>query len=77
MLRGKDSAHYKNFDTAYITDSIISRKTPVFNNSTTRRLKAIRAKMKTYNRSVAVKKLILFLISALLVSAGCYAMFFG
>ena len=76
LLKGKYAAHYKNFDTAYITDSIISRKAPVYKRANKRYLKRFRAQLVKANKTRTVKKLILLAVTVIVMSLFFYLIIF-
>lgn len=50
LLKGDEHSGYKNFDKSYITDSIISRKVPVYKDASPEYLELLKQKMTQENK---------------------------
>jgi hypothetical protein len=77
LLKGKDAGHYKNFDTAYITDSIISRKAPVYRQASKQYLAQLRQQLEADSKRSRIKKRILLAITSIMIGLGVYLVFFS
>ncbi|WP_339794006.1 hypothetical protein [uncultured Imperialibacter sp.] len=76
LLKGKGAGPYKNFDTAYITDSIISRKAPVYRKASAQYLTNLRAQLAADNRRKALKHSVILGITVIVTSLVFYLALF-
>ncbi|WOK07799.1 hypothetical protein [Imperialibacter roseus] len=76
LLKGKGAGPYKNFDTAYITDSIISRKAPVYRKASTQYLASLRAQLAVDNKRRTTKKRMLLVATVAAISLAFYFLLF-
>lgn len=74
-LRGIGSHIYRNFDTAYITDAIISRKVPVYQEAKPEYLKAIRERLIKEEGRLNFWRAIVLVISTGIIAGGVYFLF--
>ncbi|MEQ8686084.1 MAG: hypothetical protein RIE86_12370 [Imperialibacter sp.] len=77
LLKGKDAGHYKNFDTAYITDTIISRKAPVYKNASAQYLAHLKEQLKTDNKRSRIKKTLVFIVTCVATGSAMYFLLFA
>ncbi len=77
LLKGKHTGHYKNFDTAYITDSIVSRKAPVYKKATQQYLVQLKLELAAANRNRSIKKLLLLAVTGAVSLLSIYLLMFN
>ncbi|MEQ9378078.1 MAG: hypothetical protein RIG68_23010 [Imperialibacter sp.] len=76
LLKGKGAGPYKNFDTAYITDTIISRKAPVYRKASAQYLESLRAQLAVDDKQRTIKKRILLVATVTAISLAFYFLLF-
>lgn len=71
-LKGIGSHLYHHFDTAYITDSIVSRRPPRYREARPDHLQAIRDKLSREEKRLSTCRILVFAFSVAITLAGMY-----